>query len=544
VTCPHIDVLFLFSFNANPSQMQFDFRNEAQWDALFLSSSSVSGESKGAEGGDGDGGFIQEEHTEPDNEAKAGALEATGRYFDAPPTWANPLTLARSRYLLKYPPSGKRSVQYYCAKADLFARRVHPQCMVMRITTYLDQACTIVKEIFEWFEGRPDRLYKRVRHFLENRRFVEYYQPGSFGEVKRWTEYPGKVIECDFYVDGRLDRLARREEKIGHSVVEHFQGRADFLTCRTVLLTADRQVVGTRQFPLPSSSANSAELFAVKMTQQYDQDISVLPTAEASGRVARRSITLAEGKAIIYHHFAKGKVTGDIKTYLHAKGPSIPTLSDQALAQEVGVDDSPEALAMASTLERDCFNNIKASFQQHQKLREVRRDTEHKIEYERTVFETALENADTSLAGQGSVVETASSAEATGADYLSPFIRNVAGGAGASDGPVQLTKEDALEIRQACLDALKARLVERANIIQTKLHEENAALGKTQEHFQRAQREGDFDTEKYEATCTAAMFRIQILEQRLAAHEEAALRKFTDLDTKLSNDPRLKILKS
>ena len=109
---------------------------------------------------------------------------------------------------------------------------------------------------------------------------------------------------------------------------------------------------------------------------------------------------------------------------------------------------------------------------------------------------------------------------------------------------MSMAKEDALEIRQACLDALKARLVERANIIQTKLHEENAALGKIQEHFQRAQREGDFDTEKYEATCTAAMFRIQILEQRLAQHEEQALRKFADLDTKLSNDPRLRVLRT
>lgn len=531
--------------------MQFELKNEALWDALFLSSAGASGESKGGEGAEGQEGFIQEEDVEPDNETKAGALEATGRYFDAPPTWANPLALARSRYLLKYPPSGKRSIQYHCAKADLFARRVHPQCMVMRITTYLDQACTIVRDIFEWFEGRPDRMYKRARHFLENRRFVEFYQPGSFGEVKKWTEYPGKVIECDFYVDGRLDRLLRREERVGHSVVEHFQGRTDFLTCRTVLLTADRQLVGTRQFPLPASSSHSAELYAVKMTQQYDQDFTVLPTAEASGSVARRSFSVAEGKAVIYHHFAKGKVTGDIKTYLHAKGPSIPVLTEQALAQEVGVDDSPEALAMASTLERDCFNGIKASFQQNQKLRETRRDMEHKTEYERTVFEIALENADSSTAGQSNVVEATSSADAAGTDYLSPFIRNVVGGPagaggsiGGSEGPVQLSKEDALEIRQACLDALKSRLVERANIIQTKLHEENAALGKTQEHFQRAQREGDFDTEKYEATCTAAMFRIQILEQRLAAHEEAALRKFTDLDAKLSNDPRLKILKS
>ena len=57
-------------------------------------------------------------------------------------------------------------------------------------------------------------------------------------------------------------------------------------------------------------------------------------------------------------------------------------------------------------------------------------------------------------------------------------------------------------------------------------------------------REGDLSTEEYEKYCTEAMFRIQILEQRLAAHEEAALKKFADLDLKLSNDPRLKVLKN
>ncbi len=534
--------------------MQFDLKDDSLWDVLFLSSSSPFGEGKDQRGDQGEDGMMHGEENDGDQETKTGALDAPGRYFDAPPTWANPLAISRSRYLLKYPPLGKRSVQYYCAKADLFARRMHPQCMVMRITTYLDQACTIVKEIYEWFEGRPDRLYKRIRFFLDNRRFVEFYHPGSFQDVKKWTEYPGKVVECDFYVDGRLDRLARREETIGVSVVEHFNGRADYLTQRTVLLTADRQVVGTRQFPLATGGAHSTELFAVKMTQLYDQDPSVAPSAEASGSVAKRVFNVVEGKAVIYSHFAKGKVTGDVKTYLHAKGPSIPMLSDQALAQEVGLDDSLEALAMASTLERDCFNNIKASFLQNQKLREARRDVEHRIEYERTVFEVALENADNAALSQNNVVETSNS-DAVGADYLSAFIRNALGAAGTGGGTsvsgisggtetLQLTKEDALEIRQACLDALKARLVERANIIQTKLHEENAALGKIQEHFQRAQREGDFDTEKYEATCTAAMFRIQILEQRLAAHEEAALRKFTDLDAKLSNDPRLRVLRS
>ena len=39
------------------------------------------------------------------------------------------------------------------------------------------------------------------------------------------------------------------------------------------------------------------------------------------------------------------------------------------------------------------------------------------------------------------------------------------------------------------------------------------------------------------------MFRIQILEQRLARHEETALKKFQDLDAKLAADPRMRALR-
>ena len=55
---------------------------------------------------------------------------------------------------------------------------------------------------------------------------------------------------------------------------------------------------------------------------------------------------------------------------------------------------------------------------------------------------------------------------------------------------------------------------------------------------------GDLSTEEYERYCTEAMFRIQILEQRLAAHEEAALKKFSELDIRLASDTRLKVLRT
>ena len=139
--------------------------------------------------------------------------------------------------------NGLPLAQYHCAKADFFAKNTHVQGMVMRITLYLDTARTIVRETHEWYENRKDKLYKRVRCFIGARKFVEFFHPGSAGEVRQWTEYPGKRTEVDFYVEGRLDRMTRREEVVGEKVTEHFQGRIDHLSFRSVLFTVDRAQV-------------------------------------------------------------------------------------------------------------------------------------------------------------------------------------------------------------------------------------------------------------------------------------------------------------
>jgi bacterioferritin (cytochrome b1) len=94
-----------------------------------------------------------------------------------------------------------------------------------------------------------------------------------------------------------------------------------------------------------------------------------------------------------------------------------------------------------------------------------------------------------------------------------------------------------------CLRNLKERLLERANIIQARLDKENALLAKRQAAFQRSQREHDQGTDdEFERFCSDTMFRIQILEQRLASHEETALQKYVEMDQRLHSDPRLKIL--
>lgn len=123
-------------------------------------------------------------------------------------------------------------------------------------------------------------------------------------------------------------------------------------------------------------------------------------------------------------------------------------------------------------------------------------------------------------------------------DYLSPFLQSVHAPAGSD-----LNKEDAQAVREMCLRNLKERLLERANIIQTRLDKENSLLAKRQAAFQRSQREHDQGTdEEFERFCSETMFRIQILEQRLASHEESALQKYADMDQRLHSDPRLRSL--
>lgn len=629
---------------------------------------SSGGAGKDANGGAGD-----------DNENGGAGL----RYFDAPPKWSMPLSIPRSRYLAKYPPNGRRTVQYYCAKADFFARGTNAQGMVLRITRYLDKQCTMVSETTEWFENRADRMYKRVRTFLDTkmnptnpaqpglfqdlgtsgklgetlltttklsqlfgaRKVVQYYQAGAKDDIQCWTDFPGKCVAVDYFVAGRLDRIQRRVEVLGECVCEWYVGRYDRMTYRETLITTDRALalfgphahshhgrgamhnrsnvntagssrIGTATSSAPptaNSSTNnlvSGRHYLISRSNQLTLDIFILrmtieygksPDVNDGSDIARRIFFIRDGKAVFIFHPAHQQVAGKMKTLFHTKNmgggavaggvpatgggigggvqppitpagvPStnalsmggIAAMSEAALAQEMGLEENQDMCLEAAALEREYYSNVKSAGQDHERLVEYIMQTElsgngRPVEMEYSIFDQALDKVDAyratlqptkhrhhvsseynPFAASNTNKDKDANANAAnkGVDYLAPFLKH------AGD-PNHLSREEALAIRQACLDALKARLVERASIIQSKLHEENSKLAKRQEQFQRSQREGDYSTEDFEKYCTEAMFRIQILENRLSAHEDAAPQKYAALDAKLMSDPRLRVLKA
>ena len=451
------------------------------------------------------------------------------RTLDPPPAWSLPLALERSQYLLRYPPTGQRTALYLRAKVDYFAKNTHPQAIVMRVRFYLDKARTTVKEIHEWFENRKDKMYKRVRYCLQDK-VAEYYLPGSTGEVKQWVEYPGKRREIDFYVAARLDRIRHRDEEIGHKVSEYYEGRTDRLTFRSVTLSSNKADAGARAtYTLPGGGL-APELYVLKMTQSFARD----PNVPSGTDVAKRIFYVGEGRVVSQYHFVTGKITRQTKVYNHTRSTNGVPLTAQT--DDANNEEDQEGLQEAAGIERDCYSGVKATYVQIQQLVKIRGEFEDDVVIERTVFETALERAEKGNVGNNANDGT-SGTESKGVDYLTPYLRNI-------KDITKITKEEALEVRQACLEALRVRLVERANIIQSRLTDENARLARKQEQFQRSQREGDLSTEDYENYCNQDMFRIHILEQRLVTHDEAALKKFSALDAKLANDPRLRVLKN
>jgi uncharacterized protein with von Willebrand factor type A (vWA) domain len=106
--------------------------------------------------------------------------------------------------------------------------------------------------------------------------------------------------------------------------------------------------------------------------------------------------------------------------------------------------------------------------------------------------------------------------------------------------PESLTKEEAVSVRDSCLKSFKERLLEKASIIQRRYEEETAAYQKRQQLYSKnAESMSTQETEEYVQFCNEALFRIHVLEKRLAKHKETAPEQYLALDHKLKSDARL-----
>jgi hypothetical protein len=129
-----------------------------------------------------------------------------------------------------------------------------------------------------------------------------------------------------------------------------------------------------------------------------------------------------------------------------------------------------------------------------------------------------------------------SKSEPDGFDYLGPFLITV-------KDEKNISREEAIQIHSACLEFTKARLLERADIIQLRLEEESKRLAEFQKQYNDSLLDDSSkQTEELERICNDITFKINILEKRLKQHEDTCISKLQSMENKLRHDPRLSLM--
>merc|ERR1711953_1304635 len=154
---------------------------------------------------------------------------------------------------------------------------------------------------------------------------------------------------------------------------------------------------------------------------------------------------------------------------------------------------------------------------------------------EPSVYDLARESARVDALREGQEedkVEEATSKVDILAPYLVDFINK-------ETGYVQLDSLQAELVAKKCTQDFRRRLTDRVEIIQRRPEEEQEHLRKRRAQMQRRGDNVEKDEREFERYQSQAMFRTQILEQRLARHEMQAIEKFQELERMLQDDPRL-----
>jgi len=383
---------------------------------------------------------------------------------------------------------------------------------------------------------------------------VERFAPGrpssqtnGGGALKEFCEISAVSRELLFY-NSRLDGLIRCVELIGKKTFEHFEDRDDRLIYHSV--TLDPTLSSTHrggQKPTDTYSVESmGEVSIRKMTQKFSRNPDVPPEED----FYKICYFLAEGKIRVDYHREPGKITYKSVTYQNEDGNlvilpkspnNVPTqaevqklLAKQANCKE-DFKDRYLKMQYELNLRRKEENSIRARRDLSVKRRDLSVPGSREDVLEPSVYDLARESARVDALREGAEEEKQEETTSK-VDILAPYLVDFIN---KDTGFVQLDSLQAELVAKKCTQDFRRRLTDRAEIIQSRLEEEHDQLRKRRAQMQRRGDNVEKDERDFERYQSEAMFRTQILEQRLARHEMQAIEKFQQLEKMLQEDPRL-----
>nr|XP_033799522.1 dynein regulatory complex subunit 7 isoform X2 [Geotrypetes seraphini]XP_033799524.1 dynein regulatory complex subunit 7 isoform X2 [Geotrypetes seraphini] len=457
--------------------------------------------------------------------------------FHMPPSWVQQIELSPKEFETQSP-DGKKIVQYKKAKMETWAPYVKRDGLVSRLTVYGNLECSKVLEIKDWFKNRQDKL--NMRHNKKTMGIIiEYFSPGRSDSLKVHiykTLQPETERTMEFYSTARVDGLQKREEN-AREMTETFEGRPDFLFYQHAIFGKRSKKVGI------IGGINEPNLRPiVKITERYHRN-RAKPVYDD---VAERNFLILDERIQLIYHREDDRIIASKWEFL--KPPSTEKGTPLMLTPDMSiiylVEPVPkfkkqlfvyEMLKELLQAEQRAIDRVRGSEAEVLEILRRRAEEEEANELIISIYDTERnEKSKKQREEMERVLQEERQRQAEQElDYLAPFLARLG-------NPETLVKWQAIQLRDDCLADLKQRLINQANIIQTRFEKETQDLQKKQQWYQQNQvsmiKE---DEESYLSYCSEVMFHIHILEIRLNRHKELAPYKYLAMEERLLNDSRL-----
>ncbi|KAL0978403.1 hypothetical protein UPYG_G00170020 [Umbra pygmaea] len=473
------------------------------------------------------------QYEEADNEDEDEAEEM--KVIEMPPSWVNKINISQQDMDTRFP-GGIKVMHYRKAKLEKFASYLLPDGLILRLTTYSNVDCTQVSSVKECYQHRHDHLEERQLDKATNVT-VEHFRPGRSDALKSHryiTMTPETERQMDFYSKFQADDLARRFER-PFEMTETFENRPDFLCYRHVVYG---KRVKEEFTPSKTKSPDQGCRPIQKVVERFSRDRS----KPAGEDVAERIFLVSENRIDVTYHLEDDRIIPAWRKFTNPRDPGFLFTPKMVTTFQVDQVEKPkknvflyQMLVNLMKEEETVSLRIKESEKEVRKILNVREQEESSIELEISIYNPArTEKARCHRdALERMAKEKRRRQEEKGKDYLAPYLSRLG-------DPEHLTKQAALQLRNACLADLKERLVYQANCMQDRLQRETQELQLKQQWYQKNQLNiSKEDEDEYLAFCSDAMFRIHVVKLRLSQHKEKGHQKKQALEERLRLDPRL-----
>eukprot|EP01147_Barroeca_monosierra_P005095 gene5095-6989_t len=465
---------------------------------------------------------------------------------DLPVSWVSKLSISPQDFELRCP-SGIRRIQLANEKVEIFADYLNEDGLVKRVKHYESEELKSVVSITHIYRHRKDMLLKYIYYSqteTDPPRHDYIYSSGHPFHVHRhcFSEEAVPVRRITFYHGARVDGLLERFED-RNTITETYRNRQDKLIMRQATFPdLFENKPGRRKRKVNINVERKPEDIEV-MTETY-QRTPLIPAHKDIDEIVYNSDAIQ-----LRFHRGEGNISSSTLEL------EKPRTSDKQEVEPI-TDDyvdlyTPESssrkpknfelhamLQKCLRMEKACLKSLGLSMRETKQICEHLQDHQEHVELEISFYDTVRneklrsERALQELEAKNEAIQRAKQAE----DYLAPYLVRL-------ENPDNIDEVTASWLKDQVMDDFTAQLKTRFNLIEVECNREAKELeGRTNWFRQNQPSLSEEEEREFAKYRNEALFRMNVLQKRLAQHKERTPLLSMQMEQRLRTDPRLAAL--